>query len=210
MDLMDREAKRLELERLRAQVLELERELALAPVPGEPEWPPRGFYGAYAVTTGFVLGALGAIASLLFNMVGSAIVNQNPLHLIQVYLTFPLGEPALQIESGLAMAVGCCLYLLTGMTIGIPFQYILTRWFDHASVGARFAVVTTLALALWAFNFYVLIGWLQPLLIGGNWILDSIPWWVGASTHLVFGWTMLAVQPLGRFVSARAASMEKS
>jgi hypothetical protein len=63
---------------------------------------------------------------------------------------------------------------------------------------------------LWVINFYGLIIWLQPILIGGNWILDNIPWWVAAATHLVFGWTMLAVQPLGRFVSARTASMEDS
>ena len=88
------------------------------------------------------------------------------------------------------------------MCLGIPFQIVLSRWFDGAAFGVRFAVVTFMALALWIINFYGLIDWLQPLLIGGNWILDNIPWWVAASTHLVFGWTMLAVQPLGRFVSA--------
>jgi hypothetical protein len=207
---MDQEAKKREIERLRAQALQMERELGVAGPPETPEWPPRGFYAAFEITTGFVLGAIAAMTSLLFNVIGSAIFEQNPLRLIQVYLTFPLGEPALQMESGLALAVGCCLYLLTGMVIGIPFQFILSRWFDNAAFGVRFAVVSVLALAIWLVNFYGLIAWLQPLLIGGNWIVESIPWWVGASTHLVFGWTMLAVQPLGRFVSVRSVSLEQS
>jgi hypothetical protein len=207
---MSRAAKQLELERLRSKVRALENELA-SETPAElREWPPRDFYTAYAILSGFVLGAIGAATSLLFNVIGSAIVEQNPLRLIQVYLTFPLGEPALQMESGLALAVGCCLYLLTGMVFGIPFQWILSRWFDNTSLGVRFAVVTALALILWIGNFYGLISWLQPLLIGGNWILESVPWWVAASTHLIFGWTMLLVQPLGRFVSTRPEVMEKA
>ena len=62
--------------------------LGETPPRADSEWPPRGFYAAYAVLTGFVLGALGAIASLLFNVIGSSLVNQNPPHLIQIYLTF--------------------------------------------------------------------------------------------------------------------------
>jgi hypothetical protein len=49
-------------------------------------------------------------------------------------------------------------------------------------------------------NFYAILSWLQPLLFGGSWIVQEVPWWVGALTHLVFGWTMLLVQPLGMFV----------
>lgn len=200
---MNSEAKQHELEQLRAKVRQLQEELGVPEAAGEPEWPPRGFYAAYVVLAGFVLGAFGAMSSLLFNIVGSLLVHQNPLRLIQVYLTFPLGEPALTMESGLALATGCCLYVLTGMVLGIPFQIVLSRWFEQASLPTRFGVVTALALVLWLVNFYALISWLQPLLIGGNWILDSIPWWVAVSTHLVFGWTMLAVQPLGRFVPRR-------
>ena len=177
----------------------------------EPEWPPRGFYGAYAVMTGFVLGAPGALTSLLFNVIGSAIVNQNPLHLIQVYLTFPLGEPALHMESGLALAVGCCLYLLTGHVLrhsvpAHPLALVRGRrpW--------RFAlrVVTILALVLWLVNFYGLIIWLQPLLIGGNWIVDSIPWWVAAVDASRLRLDHARRATVGRFVSARPASMENS
>jgi hypothetical protein len=54
-----------------------------------------------------------------------------------------------------------------------------------------------LALAVWAVNFYGLLAWLQPLVLGGHWIVELIPWWVGALTHLVFGWTMALLYPLG-------------
>jgi len=49
---------------------------------------------------------------------------------------------------------------------------------------------TFLALCLWAINFYAVLCWLQPLLFGGRWIIDLIPWWVAAATHVVFGWTI--------------------
>ncbi len=194
------ETKELELEELRAKVRRLEAEIG---APATPEWPPRVFYTTYAVLAGSVLGAFGAMASLLFNVVGSLVAQQNPLYLIQIYLTFPLGQAALETQTGVALAIGCCLYLLTGTVLGIPFQVILARWFDPAPFVIRFAVVTVLALLLWLFNFYVLISWLQPLLIGGNWILEMIPWWVAAATHLVFAWSILAMEPLGRFIQKR-------
>ena len=37
------------------------------------------------------------------------------------------------------------------------------------------------------------------MLSGGNWILHETPWRLAASTHLIYGWTMLAVQQFGRF-----------
>jgi hypothetical protein len=205
---MDREAKQRELNSLRGQVLRLEAELGVADI-GPSEWPPRTFYSLYYVLGGFVLGILGATTSLLFNVVGSLIIGQHPLQLIRVYLTFPLGAPALTTEDGLVLAIGCCLYLFTGMVLGIPFHWMLSRWFEGKSLGLRFVVVSLMALALWLFNFYALLSWLQPALFGGRWIIESIPWYVGAATHLVFGWTMLLVQPLGVFIAYRPVSEER-
>ena len=54
---MNRETKQLELEQLRAKVRELEQELG-EPSAVESDWPPRRFYPAYSVLTGFVLGSL--------------------------------------------------------------------------------------------------------------------------------------------------------
>jgi hypothetical protein len=141
---------------------------------------------------------------LLFNVVGSLLVGRHPLELIRVYLTFPLGEQALHTDDGLTLAIGCCLYLATGMLLGIPFHLILTRWFDKAPFLTRFWVASALALGLWLFNFYAVLSWLQLVLFGGQWIIMEMPWYVGAATHLVFGWTMLLVQPLGTYVPYRS------
>jgi hypothetical protein len=195
---MSRESKQRELEQLQARVSQLEVELAQEE--GAGQWPPRGYYTTYHILAGFVLGMFGAATSLLFNVIGSLLVGQHPLHLIQVYLTFPLGAEALHVDGGLTLAIGCCLYLATGMLLGIPFQLVLTGWLARASFTIRLGAVTLLALAVWVVNYYVLLSWLQPLLFGGDWIIREVPWWVAALTHLVFGWTMLLVQPLGTFV----------
>ncbi|MCA9185146.1 MAG: hypothetical protein KDA99_05980, partial [Planctomycetales bacterium] len=157
---------------------------------------------AYYATTGFMLGIFGAAASLLFNVVGSAWVNQSPLKLIQIYLTFPLGEDALKAEmaSGVALAVGCCLYLGTGMLLGVPVYLALTKLVgESADLTKRLVVATVLGIAIWLINFYGILSWLQPMLFGGNWIVQLVPWWVACVTHLVFTWTMAIVYPLGLY-----------
>ncbi len=92
---------------------------------------------------------------------------------------------------------------------GIPFHMILSRFFDDASTAKRFAVATLLALGIWIINYYAIIAWAQPLMIGGSWILDQIPIWVAAGTHLVFGWTMLLVDQWGRFTPPVPLSKER-
>jgi hypothetical protein len=199
---LERQAKQQELDRLRAEVQRLEAELALDQ--GFEQWPPDTYYTVYHVLAGFVLGMFGAATSLLFNIVGSLLVGQHPLHLVQVYLTFPLGAEALKVDDGLTLAIGCCLYLATGMLLGVPFQLILTRCFPDAPLRERFLVVSGLAALVWVINYYALLSWVQPLMFGGRWIVEEVPWWVAALTHLVFGWTMLLVQPLGTFVPYRS------
>ena len=67
-------------------------------------------------------------------------------------------------------------------------------------------LVSVLSVAIWGFNFYGVLSWLQPLVISmseKNLIINKIPIWVGLLTHLVFGWTMVLVYPLGQFVAYR-------
>ncbi|GJM25371.1 MAG: hypothetical protein DHS20C16_17860 [Phycisphaerae bacterium] len=163
-------------------------------------WTPPKFYFAYELMGGMTLGLVAAGASLLFNIIGASMTGKHPLELIRVYLTFPMGEKALTLESDFALAAGVCLYLLTGMIGGIPIHMILSRYFANAAFGMRFVVATFLGVGVWLVNFYGIIAWLQPKLIGGNWILDNIPIWVAVATHLVFAWTMLVMGKLGQFV----------
>ncbi len=206
---MNRDALQREAAELRSKLQKLETALA-EPAPAG-EWPPRTFYTVYHALAGFALGIFGACTSLLFNIIGSLILQpgESALRLIQVYLTFPLGEQALHINEGLTLAVGVCLYLGTGMLLGMPFHLVLSRYFDRSSFTVRLGVVTAMGLALWLINFYGILFWLQPLLFGGRWIVDLIPWWVAASTHLVFAWTMLLVQPLGVFMAPLPAKEEQ-
>lgn len=200
---MTHDEKVAELHRLRSRVRELEIEVA---ADGTNDWTPKKYYTAYHLMAGMVLGLVAASASLLFNIVGAAATGQDPLKLIRVYLTFPMGEAALDTNSGFALAGGCCLYLLTGLIGGIPFHMILSRFFADSSSLVRFIACTVMGLGIWIINFYFLLSWLQPALIGGNWIVQQIPVWVAVLTHLVFGWTMFLVDHWGRFTPYGAQS----
>lgn len=195
----DLDAKRKELEELQERVSELEHEIK-EERPQE-RWVAREYYSAYYMTTGVFLGMLAAMTSLVFNVVGSALVDQHPLRIIQVYLTFPLGEKALtpEFEGGIVLTIGCCLYIATGGVLGIPFNLILTRFTANTTLITRLIVSSAVGIAIWIINFYAVLSWLQPLLFGGNWIVEQIPWWVGMLTHLVFGWTMALLYPLGLY-----------
>lgn len=198
------EAKQREIDALQQRLADLQADLAV--VSQRMDWVPRQYYTTYHILAGMVLGLAGAITSLLFNIIGAAMVGKHPLELIRVYLTFPMGEKALEVQSGFVLAAGCCLYLGTGMIGGIPFHMILSRYFDRAGGGKRFLVASVLALGVWLINYYGLIAWLQPALIGGNWILERVPVYVAIVTHLIFGWTLLAVDQWGRFVPRAAHS----
>lgn len=191
-----------ELAELQARVAHLEEQInAEAAGP----FRPKGYYAGYYATTGFMLGIFGGMASLLFNVVGSTLTGRYPLEIIRAYLTFPLGDKAFDLppeQNGLMLAIGCCLYLGTGMLLGIPLYLALTRWGDGKSIVVKFVIATIVALVIWLINFYGILAWLQPRVVAmsaENLIINRVPWWVAAATHLVFGWTMVLVYPLGEF-----------
>ncbi len=198
---MDESALQKELDELKSRAAELENRLGS--VEANQDWRATEYYAAYYATTGFMLGMVAAVASLLVNIIGSLAIGQHPLRLVQVYLTFPVGEKALSLDSGVALAIGCCLYIGTGALLGILFQLVLTRLASEGTFVTRFLVATGLSLAVWVIGFYLILAWLQPALFGGNWIIDEIPWVIGAGTHLVFGWTMAALYPLGLYTPYR-------
>jgi hypothetical protein len=211
---VDVEAKQRELDELLERARTLEAELKSQQV-AQGAWPPRDFYGAYYATTGFMLGSIGAAVSLLANVIGAPIAGKRPLELIQVFLTFPLGERALTLDAqangGLIIALGCCLYLGTGMLLGVPLYLVMARVCGTSSVLAkRLAVGAVLGLAIWAIAFYGILSWLQPLLFGGRWITDPaiLPPWVAAVTHVIFGMTLALVYPWGQFTPYRIPTWE--
>jgi hypothetical protein len=201
---MEREQLVARIAAIREELGQLEEQLT-AMETAQP-WQPPPNYLTYQVMAGCVLGMFGAAVSLLFNVIGSLVAGLPPLKLIQIYLTFPLGKAAESVDDGLTLAIGCCLYLATGMVLGVPFQLALSRCKPGTPWSRKFFLVTGLSLALWICNYYLILAWLQPLLFGGNWIVRDIPPWVAAATHLVFGWTMLLVQPLGAYTAARPST----
>jgi hypothetical protein len=200
--------KRARLMQLQAEAERLEAEVD-AEVFGEAvaSWAKRGYYLTYYATAGFFLGMVAALVSLMFNIIGATVAGKDPLQLIRVYLTFGLGAKALDpaFDNGLALAMGCVLYIATGMLLGIVFHVLLTRYASQSGLVGRLACASAIAVTVWLVNFYGLIAWLQPLLFGGSWIVDNkeLPWWVALATHLVFGWTMALLYPWGLFTPYR-------
>jgi len=197
-------AKQKRLAELQAEAARLEAEVeAEAFAEGIRDWAKRGYYLTYYATAGFFLGMVAALTSLMFNIVGATVAGKDPLQLIRVYLTFGLGGKALDpaFDDGLALAMGCVLYIATGMLLWIVFHVILSRYAPTVGLGGRLVWASAIAIAVWLFNFYAVLFWLQPLLFGGNWITSTapvyLPWWVALATHLVFGWTMALVYPWG-------------
>lgn len=196
-----------ELKLLRQKVNELEEQAAEAPAAWVP--PERYFY--YDAASGFMLGVFGSIVSLTFNVIGSVMAGLDPLQLIRVYLTFPMGQQALNlaeaggttksIPDGLILALGCCLYLGTGMLLGVPVFLAVNALAGNKGVVQRIIVAMAVSLGVWAVNFYAILSWLQPTFFGGNWITSGeyLPWWVAAATHAVFGGTIAVLAPMGQF-----------
>ena len=86
---MDLKTKKQEMERLQAELQRLEDEINKEEA--AQGWQPSSYYTAYYATAGFMLGSFGAMASLLFNVIGAPIAGKSPLELVRIYLTFPLG-----------------------------------------------------------------------------------------------------------------------
>jgi hypothetical protein len=208
------EQKQRELQALKAKVAALEDDLAVDQIP--PDWTPKTFYSGYYVTVGFVLGGFAAMVSLIFNIIGSSIAGKHPLEIIRVYLTFPLGGRALPlgnqnadsafvISDGTILALGCCLYIGTGMVLGSVFHSVIARFAENKPLSVRLIWGSVLGAVVWFVNYYLILSWLQPALFGGNWITDNnlLPWWVALATHLVFGWSMAVMAPFGAYVPYR-------
>jgi hypothetical protein len=185
----------------RAAIARLETQL-----PGSPvhSWPPAGFYLTYYVVSGTILGILGSITSFACHVLGSIAVHQNPLRVLRVYGTFFLGPAALTTDDLDFFMLVAVVHFSVGAAAGAVFNVLVNR-FAPPRAGIQIALGAAYGLLMWIVNFYVVIAWLQPLLVGRAYVLEMMPPAVAALTHLVYGLTLGALQPLGRFVAYRPA-----
>ena len=180
------------------------------PTGASKTWPPDGYYLLWHVVVGMTLGLMAALVSLLANVVGAPLFDKSAMELIRVYLTFPMGERALHADNEVILYVGCLLYLCTGAAYGIVFHLVMSTLFNNASTVVRFFVASGIGLGLWVVNYYLILSWLQPLLLGDNWIVRMVPIWVAVATHLAFAWTMLIGEIWGRFEPPRPGTASES
>lgn len=187
----------------RRAIAELESSLrasAQAPaVGGAHPWPPPGFYLTFYVVVGAILGVLGSLASFLFNVFGSLIVDQDPYRILRVYGTVFLGQEALTTDNLNFFMLVAVVHFSVGALAGAVFHVGLNRFFPNASGGMQIGLGAAYGVLMWIVNFYLVLWWLEPALVGRAYVLELMPVWVAALTHIVYGVTLGILQPLGRF-----------
>jgi len=193
-----------EIEQHRIRIVQLEAELAALGAPTTSTWPPTGFYLTYYVVAGAILGILGSLTSFLFNVFGSLIIDQDPYYFLRVYGTVFLGQKALETADLNFFMLVAVVHFSVGAAAGAVFHVWINR---YGPQGATQQIVAgaVYGLLMWIVNFYLVLLWLEPALVGQAFVLQLMPAWVAALTHVVFGLTLGVLQPLGRFVPYRVA-----
>lgn len=187
----------------RRAIAELEAELRRRE-PAAPSWPPAGFYLTYYVVAGTLIGILGSVVSFVFHVVGSLIVNQDPLRILRVYGTVFLGARALTSEDLNFFMLVAVVHFSVGAAGGAVFHVLVNR-FVPARPLLQIALGGAYGLGMWIVNFYFVLVWLQPRLVGEAYVLELMPAWIAALTHLIYGLTLGVLQPIGRFEPYRPA-----
>ena len=183
------------------QALE-ELELKLSKISGKPEksWYRSGLYTSYYVIAGLILGALAAWVALAFNVLGAWISFGDPFRLLRVYATFFGGASILDgTQDGIAILLALILHSATGAVVGAPIHVIFSRFVVGLNLQKRVLAGVGLGIVMWLVNFYGILSWLQPMVSGGQQIINEIPMWVAALTHICFTLTMLLLQPYWAF-----------
>jgi hypothetical protein len=198
---MTREEALREIEQHRAAIIDLEAQLR---EPVTHSWPPVGFYLTFYLVAGATIGILGSVTSFAFNVLGSLLVKQDPLLFLRVYGTVFLGARALTTDDLNFFMLVAVVHFSVGASAGAVFQVFISRFVPDRPalqivLGGAYGVV------MWIVNFYLIISWLQPRLVGQAYVLELMPVWIAALTHLIYGLTLGVLQPLGRFVPYRPA-----
>jgi hypothetical protein len=131
-------------------------------------------------------------------------VKQDPLLFLRVYGTVFLGPKALTTDDLNFFMLVAVVHFSVGASAGAVFQVFVSRYVPERPM-LQIVLGGVYGLLMWVVNFYGIIVWLQPLLVGQAYVLELMPFWVAALTHLVYGLTLGVLQPLGRFVPYQRA-----
>lgn len=189
-----------EIERHRHAIEGLEERLRRLESDDRTAWPPREFYTTFYVVVGLILGIVGALASFFFNVVGSMLINQDPMMLIRVFGTFFRGREALVTDDQNFIMLVLMVHFTVGALAGAVYHVVVNRRYTGLSYARKVLLGAGWGLVIWIANFYLILSWLQPLRVGEALILRMIPFWVAALTHVIYGLTLGLLQPVGRFV----------
>ncbi len=151
----DREQILAQIEEHRTALATLESRLRAAEPPAAP-WPPRGFYLTFYVVAGLLLGILGSLTSFLFNVFGSLLVNQDPLHILRVYGTVFLGAKALTTDDLNFFMLVAVVHFSLGAVAGAVFHVLVNRFVPDRPA---FQIVLggLYGLLIWVVNFYCIL-----------------------------------------------------
>jgi len=192
-----------DIARHRAAIAALEAQLDDAPAAG---WPPAGFYLTFYVVSGTIIGIIGSLTSFLCNVVGSLVVNQDPLRFLRVYGIVFLGARALTTDDLNFFMLVAVVHFSVGAAAGVVFHVLVNRFVPNRA-GLQIALGAAYGLLMWVVNFHLVLAWLQPQLTGEAFVLSLMPTWVAVGTHVVYGLTLGILQPIGRFVAYRPAAV---
>lgn len=198
---MNREEALRAIEQHRAAIIDLEAQLQ---EPVTRSWPPVGFYLTFYIVAGATIGILGSVTSFAFNVLGSLLVKQDPLLFLRVYGTVFLGPKALTTDDLNFFMLVAVVHFSVGASAGAVFQVFISRFVPDRPL-LQIVLGGIYGVLMWVVNFYLIISWLQPRLVGEAYVLELMPAWIALLTHLVYGLTLGVLQPLGRFVPYRPA-----
>ncbi len=203
---MSDERQRLEreIDEHRAAISSIEARLRAMQPPQRPAWPPAGFYLTYYVVAGTLIGILGSLASFLVNVVGSLVVDQDPLRILRVYGTVFLGERALTTSDLNFFMLVAVVHFSVGAVAGAVFHVTVNKFVPDRPL-LQIILGGAYGLCMWLVNFHLVLVWLQPRLVGEPYVLELMPTSIAVLTHLVYGLTLGVLQPLGRFEPYRPA-----
>jgi hypothetical protein len=174
------EALRRELDRLYDETARVEVALDERLGGGMPSWRlrPRSL-----VPAGLLLGFVAAAGSLISEVIVALLMGDHPLQMVRDGLSWILGSPALSLQTGPALAIGTCFFLIFGAAAGLPLHQVLCRLFIAAPGIWRFLVATAVALVLWMLTLV---------------LLPGTPFWLSGFTVLVYVYLILLLENWGR------------